>query len=426
MQKKQTWPKPGDDGKFWSIEYWSPSDWISFGATVVMLFWLVKALAYWSLDASARWEMSIVSACVGILDLADGMLARSSLGGSLRGAQMDELTDKIKTSSALVVLVILVPENVNWMLAAILIARDAWVTIVRRRAVKLGTDEVKSARIPGKIKTVAIFIGISVAWLPDISSYVVDVIFCVAAILSIVSGLEIWARYKAAVNLREFVGEENWTDEHPLITRDGHGNQVLDRIGAPNWMGNYRLAIGPVAFAIYVWGLFGEASNAVALIMVALAATTDLLDGAIARRLGQVTSYGREFDPAADKSIQYFPLAGLIIIVLRSGILSELWTTTSLLLLGIILLRDLILLAIREVSKTKPKPSWFGKTRAGILAALVLLIGMVAAGWMPESTVVVIAVFITACSGMAISLVSIGWDGAMMWNDRQKTKGSAN
>lgn len=77
----------------------------------------------------------------------------------------------------------------------------------------------------------------------------------------------------------------------------------------PNVISLIRLAIIPV----FLWLVLGAAEIAAATILYAVVATTDWVDGYLARRLDQVTVLGKSLDPIADRlMIGSAVVAGLI------------------------------------------------------------------------------------------------------------------
>ncbi len=86
--------------------------------------------------------------------------------------------------------------------------------------------------------------------------------------------------------------------------------QVSDRIFTiPNMISFVRLAVIPV----FWWLVLGTDRLAAATILYAVVATTDWVDGYLARRLGQVTRLGKVLDPVADRlMIASAIVAGLI------------------------------------------------------------------------------------------------------------------
>ncbi|MBT2498402.1 CDP-alcohol phosphatidyltransferase family protein [Agromyces sp. ISL-38] len=74
----------------------------------------------------------------------------------------------------------------------------------------------------------------------------------------------------------------------------------------PNALSMLRLALVPVFLVFIVRG-----DDIVALVVLVVASFTDLLDGYLARRLGQVTRLGQLLDPAADRLYIFAALIGL-------------------------------------------------------------------------------------------------------------------
>ena len=86
--------------------------------------------------------------------------------------------------------------------------------------------------------------------------------------------------------------------------------RVSDRIVTiPNLISFTRLAAIPV----FWWLLLGADNVAAATVLFAVIATTDWVDGYLARRLGQVSKLGKALDPVADRlMILSAVVAGLI------------------------------------------------------------------------------------------------------------------
>lgn len=74
----------------------------------------------------------------------------------------------------------------------------------------------------------------------------------------------------------------------------------------PNVLSMLRLALVPVFLAFIVIGDY-----VAALVVLVIASLTDLLDGYLARTLGQVTRLGQLLDPAADRLYIFAALVGL-------------------------------------------------------------------------------------------------------------------
>ncbi len=108
-------------------------------------------------------------------------------------------------------------------------------------------------------------------------------------------------------------------------------------LNLPNALTLLRLLCVPVMVVLLFTGGTGAslARDGSALVFV-IASITDLIDGAVARRLGQVTNFGKIADPLADKALIGAALIGL-------SILGDLpwWVTVVILVreLGVSLLR---------------------------------------------------------------------------------------
>jgi cardiolipin synthase len=90
------------------------------------------------------------------------------------------------------------------------------------------------------------------------------------------------------------------------VSEDPVSNKILT---IPNVISFIRLGAIPV----FWWLLLGAENVAGATIVFVLIATTDWLDGYLARRLGQVTKLGKALDPVADRlMIASAVIAGLI------------------------------------------------------------------------------------------------------------------
>lgn len=74
----------------------------------------------------------------------------------------------------------------------------------------------------------------------------------------------------------------------------------------PNVLSMLRLALVPVFLVLIVVGAYAGA-----LVVLVVASLTDLLDGYLARRFGQVTRLGQLLDPAADRLYIFAALVGL-------------------------------------------------------------------------------------------------------------------
>ena len=414
MSKKKKWPIAGDDGRFWNVSCWSPADWVSSSGTLLSLIALLFFAFAWPLTRNELWGVALLWGLVALSDLIDGKVARR-YGGRVCGAKMDELGDKVKTIPTLILLSILMPAKIHWLLAAILILRDVVVTLIRNRAVREDIADIKSARWGGKIKTTLIFLGIVLVFVPDVDGMITNALFAAATLVSLMSGLEYWARYKAAKDLAGFIGPSY--KDSPL-TELVWPKILLRKIGLANWLGFFRFAAGFVVLPIYVGQVFGRWSNAVALTLWLLAVLTDGFDGIVARRKGETSEFGRWFDPVADKAIQYLPVVGILLYFAQLDLLYVLTKPFVLFFLVPIVARDLILLVVWRDTDTKPEPHLVSKMRAFMIAVIV---GGVAFAMADIADVVLIVIAICAVPlawGFSICSVVIEWKNMLRLKKR--------
>lgn len=161
-------------------------------------------------------------------------------------------------------------------------------------------------------------------------------------------------------------------------------------MNAANLFTLLRLAAVPFAVRAILAG-----EHVQALLIVGIAAFTDAVDGAIARRFGQVTDAGAYFDPIVDK---IFLSAVYISLALIAS--APWWLVIE------IFARDLLILALSGAAlafttRRKFPPSIWGKlsTLLQILCALSLLIGNAEPGWTASHIFVWPTAILTAGSG---------------------------
>jgi CDP-diacylglycerol--glycerol-3-phosphate 3-phosphatidyltransferase len=113
--------------------------------------------------------------------------------------------------------------------------------------------------------------------------------------------------------------------------------QTAKLLNLPNSLTVLRLAIVPLfAYLLLADGGLGDAGRYWATLAFAVAIITDRYDGMIARRMNQVTEFGKLADPIADKALTGTALIGLSIL----GFLPW-WVTGAILVreVGVTLLR---------------------------------------------------------------------------------------
>jgi len=158
-------------------------------------------------------------------------------------------------------------------------------------------------------------------------------------------------------------------------------------LNLPNALSLLRVALLPFV----LWSLWEEWTAACVLLIVA-AAATDYLDGWLARRLGQVSDFGKIIDPLADK-----------VCIDGMAVALSLWRGFPWFATALIIGRDLLILAggLLLLGKTKivPVSNMAGKLATGFLALTIICYAM---EWQPFGT------FLLGI-GMLLVLVSGGW-----------------
>lgn len=106
----------------------------------------------------------------------------------------------------------------------------------------------------------------------------------------------------------------------------------------PNLITSLRLALVPLVLWLLLEFWDDSVIRFIAMVILIIAASTDGLDGSIARRRGLITNLGKILDPIADKAL----LGGTLIVLSMLGAVS--WFAT-----GLILLRELGITLFRLV-----------------------------------------------------------------------------
>lgn len=78
---------------------------------------------------------------------------------------------------------------------------------------------------------------------------------------------------------------------------------------APNLITAVRLMCIP----LYIWLLFGAGNYLAAAGLLALLGATDWVDGYVARRFGQVSNFGKMFDPSVDRLLLIVGIGGMML-----------------------------------------------------------------------------------------------------------------
>lgn len=154
----------------------------------------------------------LVFLVAGLSDIADGIVARRFGATTKFGRVVDPLADKILVCGAFVCFAIIGQPRffdlpgvlqflIRWLVAAILVFREGYVTVLRHRAEARGINF--SATAAGKVKmfTQSFAIGtvlIKAAHVPDArwGSWFVTVVYCIMLAATAISSLMAMARIK--------------------------------------------------------------------------------------------------------------------------------------------------------------------------------------------------------------------------------------
>ena len=162
-------------------------------------------------------------------------------------------------------------------------------------------------------------------------------------------------------------------------------------------MSVFRILLIPFIVCCYI--VYNDYVTAI--ILVAVSAVTDMLDGFIARKFGQVTDLGKILDPISDKLTQ-----GALIICLISKY-KYLWIMIILFVLKELTVGILGLLVLKRANQVSGA-QWYGKlctTVTLIILGLLLLFPFVFPG-MPDAVAYILS---AVCTGFILfSLVMYG------------------
>ena len=166
-------------------------------------------------------------------------------------------------------------------------------------------------------------------------------------------------------------------------------------VNLPNALTVLRVLCVPLLAALLVAddGARGPVRDAAAIVFV-LASITDLMDGAIARRYGLVTTFGKVADPIADKALTGVALIGL-------SIMGDLpWWVTAVILVrevGVTLLRFWVI----ERGVIPASRGGKAKTLAQTIAITMYLADVPLAWWPTASAwAMAVAVALTVATGL--------------------------
>lgn len=171
----------------------------------------------------------------------------------------------------------------------------------------------------------------------------------------------------------------------------------LDRIlTVPNLITLVRLACIPV----FLWLLFGLREQTAAAILLALLGATDWVDGYVARRFNQVSTFGKVLDPTADRLL----VGTAVISVLAYGAV-PLWFGIATIAREVLVSVMVVLLA--SLGAARIDVLWVGKAGTfGLMFAYpTFLLAYGGAGWQAPITVIA---YVTGITGLVLAWVAAG------------------
>jgi cardiolipin synthase len=171
----------------------------------------------------------------------------------------------------------------------------------------------------------------------------------------------------------------------------------LDRIfTVPNVITLVRLLCIP----LFVWLLFGAHRQTAAAILLAVLGATDWVDGFVARRYGQVSTFGKVLDPTADRIL----VGTAVISILIYGAV-PLWFGIATIAREVLVSAMVLLLAAMGAARIDVL--WVGKAGTfGLMFAYpTFLLGDGTAGW--QEPIRVIA-WVTGVVGLALAWWAAG------------------
>jgi len=171
----------------------------------------------------------------------------------------------------------------------------------------------------------------------------------------------------------------------------------LDRIHtAPNVITLVRLLCIP----IFLWLLFGLHRQTAAAVLLAVLGATDWVDGYVARRYGQVSTFGKVLDPTADRL-----LVGTAVIAIMVYGAVPLWFGIATIAREVLVSAMVVLLATMGAARIDVL--WVGKAGTfGLMFAYpTFLLGYGTAGW--QEPIRAIA-WVTGLIGLALAWWAAG------------------
>ncbi|CCV64288.1 Phosphatidylglycerophosphate synthase [Alteracholeplasma palmae J233] len=147
----------------------------------------------------ARLLFTIIFIIASLTDFLDGYIARKYKQITTFGKFLDPLADKVLVLTAFLYLMILMPDRVTVWAVMIVIIREFMVTGIRLLAVEKGV--VIAASKYGKLKTATTMVALIWLLFNDfgLPAIIGDILFYLAIILTVVSGLEYFFKNKKVI-----------------------------------------------------------------------------------------------------------------------------------------------------------------------------------------------------------------------------------
>ncbi len=133
------------------------------------------------------------------------------------------------------------------------------------------------------------------------------------------------------------------------------------KMTTPTLLTLIRIGLIPVLVLLFYLPMWW--SNIACVVIFVVAAVTDWADGFIARRMGQMSTFGAVLDPLADKLMV---ATALILLVQRQETYEIIFTLSAAVIVG----REITISALREWmseigEKARVRVSWVGKLKTG-------------------------------------------------------------
>jgi cardiolipin synthase len=174
-------------------------------------------------------------------------------------------------------------------------------------------------------------------------------------------------------------------------------DEGLDRIlTVPNVITMVRLLCIPV----FLWLLFGLHEQTAAAILLAVLGATDWVDGYVARRFKQVSTFGKVLDPTADRL-----LVGTAVISVMAYGAVPLWFGIATIAREVLVSVMVVLLA--SLGAARIDVLWVGKAGTfGLMFAYpTFLLAYGGAGWQAPFTVIA---YVTGITGLVLAWIAAG------------------